>query len=320
MNWRPFTASLLLVASSARADDTPGRDFNWEGRVSAGGAVRDFKHGASFHDVQLELESKRRKGTRAKVTLTGESDEPGLLLEEAFIDHKLESGEKLLFGQAKKRLGREYEDSHRERLTVKRSPLYRKLEEFAFVGHELTLQWLREDAWSLSAGYSESIDADLILHAQSDGYGVWLLAQSDRIDNGRQLVYTLLSSVWHHEGPDRAEAELAFGKDPFASEFERAFGDGTDVHFAALKGQYGHRVEIAGGETLEPVVQATYLVHDHRTPSWTTVQLLVGVNYVIDESLRISLDVEGLGSNSTLDLERRSYDESNVQLEATYYF
>lgn len=320
MIWCLLASLLAWPSAAAQQEPTYDPKVSWEGRLSAGGAVTEFKNGESFYDMQIELASKRRQGHRAKLVLAGENDEPGVWIKEAFIDHKFANGEKLLFGQAKKRLGREYEDSHRERLTVKRSPLYRKLEEFAFVGHELSLRYFQDEAWSISAGYSESIDADVILSLQGNGYGTWLLAQSDRIDQGRQVVYAIMTSAWYRDGRLRAEAELAYGKDPFASEFEKAFGSGDSVHFAAFKAQSGYSIGLNHGDSLEPVVQSTYILHDDRTPKWTTLQLLIGLNYLIDKVLRISLDIEGLGSNSKLDLKRRAYDESNMHLEATYYF
>lgn len=304
-----------------------------EGRISAGFELEEFKNGRSSHDAELGFETRRKRGTRAVASMRGQSDDSAVVLEDAYIEHELEKGEDLLGGQMKKRLGLEYAQSDRERLTVRRSPLYQKLEEFAYVGREMTLRYnldadlkAGDRGYQASLGYSESIDVNVTLHVEQPfaggdmSAGVWALLQSDRIDAGRQFVFAAVMSLWsNHEGR-RFQVELMGGVDPYMSEFARTYGDGEQVHYAGAKVQYGVSFPLSDGERIEPLVQASWIAHDVDAKGYDTLQLLLGGNYWLSEELRLALNVEGIGTNSPIDLSERAYGDSNATFEATYYF
>lgn len=340
--WRFALVFCLVPAWSARAQEEssakPDKEkdktgVKIEGRVSVGFESEEFRNGRSYYDAEIEFETKRKQGTRAVTSFRAKSKDTAVVLEDAYIDHKIEDGESLYVGQTKKRLGLEYHKKDSERLTIERSPVYQKLEEFAFVGREMTIRWEQEPdlkagerGYQASVGYSESIDANVILHTEQPfsggdfSAGAWLLLQSDRIDAGRQLVYATILSLWTNLDDHRFQFELVGGKDPFMSEYERAFGDGKPVHFAAAKAQYGLGIKTAADNLLEPLVQTSVVTHDLETPGYNTIQLLIGFNYWMSDALRVAFNIEGIGTNSPLDLKTRAYNDSNARIEATYYF
>lgn len=311
----------------------PKVDVKIEGRVSVGTESMEFKNGRSYYDAEIDFETKRKEGTRAVASFRAKSKDTAVVVEDAYIDHKLDDGEFIHAGQTKKILGLEYHQSDRDRLTITRSPMYRKLEEFAYVGREMTIRWEQEPdlkagerGYQASIGYSESIDANVIGHVEqpfADGdlsVGAWIMLQSDRIDAGRQLVYATIMSLWSNRSDHRFQLEAMAGKDPYMSEYSRAFGDGKPVHFAGVKAQYGLGIKTAAANLLEPLLQTSVTTHDLNTPGYNTIQILLGLNFWTSEALRLSFNVEGIGTNSTLDLKTRAYNDSNARLEATYYF
>lgn len=320
----------LRAASNEESEPKQGSSPKLKGRISAGFKVEEFKNGDSDYEAEVDLETKRRRGVRGVASFKGRGDDPGVILEEGYVDAKLESGGRIYFGQTKKILGREYEDGHRKRLTVSRSPLYSKLETFAYVGDELTLRYRSPEPngagsqYTLAAGYAESLDYDVtgsFEHLSANrtfNSGVWVLAQADRIDAGRQFVFTTIGSLWGKSGDHRWETELVYGKDPLASAFEKSFGDGKSIYFYGAKAQYGLRFGDVE-EHVEPLVQTSWIVHQQDRPGFNTLQVLVGANYVL-EDLRLAANVDIVGTTSEMKPEDRTYNESAVRVEATFYF
>ncbi len=320
----------VAADTSEKPADFEKSKLKFEGRVSIGAKAEEFKNGESYYDAKLEFETKRRAGTRAVASFVGKSKNTNVVVEDTYLDHKFSDNDQVLFGQTKKRLGTEYMEADAERLTIQRSPIYRKLEEFAYVGREITARYEHPASgdnlgYAFTLGYAESLDLNTTVQVTKplgDHWyaGTWLLLQSDRIDAGRQIVYNQFLSLWTQQEAHRWQAELVYGKDPYESEFNKTFGDNRAVHYAGLKTQYGYRISTGKDDSFEPLIQLSAIAHDLKSPAYNTFQALVGCNWYLDPALRIALNIEGLGTNSKLDHDDREYKASNGRIEATYYF
>jgi len=330
---------LILPVSKASA-----ADFKFDGSVSIGGRVKGDKSGEAQHEAKLDLSTKRKDGTRAVIELEGESDDDRVKLREAFIDHRFAGdGEKdadtaqstLVFGQTKKILGLEYENGDKARPLLRRSIVYRRMEEFGYVGRELIVRYETESTpttagYSLGGGYARSLDAHLLASLRSAGVdgeasspwrtGAWILLQRDRIDGGNQFAYALMTSLWRRTESRTTEVEAVYGLDPFESEFHRLFGDKKPRNFAGLKLLHAWRTGSDLDKGLEPITSASVLVHDVDDADFNSLSLLLGMNWRFSKELVLGFNVEGIATNSRLDKAKRAYEESNVGLELSYYF
>ena len=305
-----------------------------KGRVSTGFESKAFKKGESEWDVKLRFKTKRHHDTRAIAVLRGKSDDvDGVYVQDAWIDHKTGKKRRLQIGLNKKKLGTEYQFGEQERLTIRRSMLYQKLEVFAYVGREQSVRYVakadpdkNEWGYEVSAGYAESLDGDLMLHLHrpldqgSWNFGSWFLLQWDRINETRQTVWASVFSLWSREEPHHWEAELMAGQDPFDSELEKSYGDGKNVYYYGAKAQYGYRIDLGDERAIEPLGLTSWVVHDEEYPSYNTLQVLVGVRYHVADNFRVALNLDGVGTNSKIDTDDRSYDESSAAFEVQLFF
>ncbi|MGE0173738.1 MAG: hypothetical protein AB7T49_13155 [Oligoflexales bacterium] len=304
-------------------------DIDMEGRVRVQVESNALKKGNMRYEGKIDIESKRREGTKGVLTLKARSkDSTNLFLEEAYVDHRFAPG-KLQLGQIKKQFGLEYELSEKKRFTIERSPIYQKLQPFAYVGFEPAVRYEHlpsepgELSYATTFGYSGSQEpyAIFYLHPNTNDtqYAAWTLLQGDRLNNATQLVGAFMFSVWNHEKPQSFEMESIVGLDPFETAVERDIS-GRKVVFSGLKISYGPWFA-TGGDTLntQAVAQVSHIMHDMKTPEYATSQLLLGINRHINEHFLVAADIELIAKNSRQVISERNYDDSNIKVQVEYY-
>lgn len=316
----------LLAASRATADDLKA-----DGHVSSGLDTHGANQGRSRYEAKLKLKTKRsEQGVRAVMSFEGEAGEEAVTLDDAYADWKLGKQQSLSFGLMEKRLGLEAERSSGERVTIKHTPLYDKLRDFAYVGRALQVKYEQETdgggSFAVALGHANSYDVFLTAHAERTLVkdwmrgGVWALAQSDRIDNGYQRVFGLAAALWSEHAAVDYELELMAGTDPYESEYEAHYGDGKKVVYTGAKLLAGYRFTVAEAAVLEPFVTGTYVLHDTGEKDRAGWQRLAGLNLTLHERLRLALNagvVSGYGKPSSLtSLSERTL----VSFEARYDF
>jgi hypothetical protein len=326
-----FKSQRILLAALYLA--TPSvlfaEDMDLQGRVRLKVETNALKKGQFSYEGKIDAESERKNGTKGVLGLKARSkDDAKLFMEEAYIDHRLTEG-KIQIGQNKKQFGLEYEYSERKRLTIDRSPIYQKIEEFAFVGHEPTVRYENlpsengGPSYATSFGYSGSQEpyAIFFVNPKTDDtqFGAWTLFQGDRLNNATQLVGAVMLSAWSHEKPNSFEVETIYGIDPFETAWEREF-TGRKVFFTGLKLGYGRWVAWGGEETnTQLVVQTNHIMHDTKTPDYSTSQFLLGVNYHVHDDFVIAGDIELIGKHSREADSDMNYDDSNIKIQVEYY-
>jgi len=120
-------AILLALGLSLAA---PVRAVELSGRVTTGVEIEQPKNGKSETAAKLKAKTKREDKTRASVEVEATTVDREVVLREAEIDHKFAGGHALELGLLKKEFGLEYELSDADRLPIKRTLLYKKLETF----------------------------------------------------------------------------------------------------------------------------------------------------------------------------------------------
>ncbi len=323
---------LGLIASYsftlAAADDDKSK-IKFDGFVRSMLDIESKGRGEIWHEGRLSAKSKRKNGFRGEVELEFETRTDSLEVLEAVIDRKLEDKWRWEAGYTQKRVGVEYEENRLERATIDRTMMYRRLELFNYVGRENVVRLRKEDPsdrfndWSLAAGFSESENGSLIGNWQTAlpgidaRYGLWAEVGTDKIQDGVQTVFVLMNSLWHRSDSDLWQLEWAIGLDPQQSEFERIFANSEKVYFSGLNVLWGRRLSGDELENWSSIASATVFIHDHRQSAYNSLGIVLGVRYVL-EDLRLSLTGEVIGTNSPVDVSKRTYDESSAKLEAIY--
>lgn len=331
-HWLGLISILTCLISSLAFGDG---GVKYEGRLDAGFKSQGSRNGASDLDAKIKIKSKREEGTQAVIQLRGTYEERSAFLQEGYIDHKFDDDSRLEFGLNKKRFGVEYELSEDEHPLLKRSILYRKLETFGYVGRELIVRYAGatdengDDApFTLSAGYSESLDTHISGHYQwnlgGDGVklGTWGLVQNDRIDANYQVGWIHGWALWERQERQHWEFEVMGGTDPFETEFEKTFGDKKKILFYGLKGMLARRLGEGSlqDRCWEPLVLVSVAVHDSRQPDYNSIQGLLGVNYHFHKDFMLGLQLEAVGTNSQLNKKKRTYDDSRSVFLARFFF
>ncbi len=326
----------LLAQDSASFVDDKDQDVKTkkleiEGVIEVGGEATLTDRGETYQELKLKLKSAKKQQYRAYVRLEGESDENAIRMQEVFVRRYFQQ-DRLDFGLSKKRLGREYHIDEDLRPTIRRTLVYRRLEEFAYVGRELSLRLFREEAekgdqdFSLSLGYSESNDAHIIGHVRVPlGSSAWhlgssLLLQLDRTDDAKQFAWLhVLSLDWQGEGQS-FDTETFLGLDPYNSHFESLYGSGRKVHFGAMKSLWAKKWNFAEGLAGELVMSASALMYDLQEPGYLSYSLLSGWNQFFSKDFQLMLQCEAIANNSRLEHGRFTFNDSNVVLAAKYFF
>jgi hypothetical protein len=249
---------------------------------------------------------------------------------EALLDKKWDGGMRLKVGYDLKRFGLEYEESRLERPTIERSYIYRRLELFNYTGRETVLVVEKEGQnaefhdWSVSASFSESQNFSLVGNWQHDfdngvRYGLWVQGGTHKIQDDAITVAAIANSIWKRDSQKLFQAELIYGIDPSQTEYESVFDDDERVYFTGLNTLYGHYLFNDGEESLMGQAGLTAVLHDQRKAEYNSLGAFMGIRYDLD-TLRIALNAELIGTNSPIDLKKRTYDESTLRLEALFAF
>jgi hypothetical protein len=326
-----------LASKSFAADESDGDEpekklpkVKIEGFVRSVFEAENFKDGEAFHEARLEFKTKRKRGLRADVELDFRTKSGAIQVNEALLDKKFENGLRLKAGYDLKRFGLEYEEGRLERPTIERSLIYRSLDVFNYTGRE-TVVMLEKGGdsdlyhdWSLGLSFSEAQNASLISNYQSDlspgtRYGFWLQAGNHRIQDGSQLALAMMNSIWHRDSEKLWQAEWVAGIDPNQTEYQTVFDDDERIYFNGINALYGHYFFHDAEEAVTGLVGMSALSHDHRELKYNSLSVFLGLRYDLD-TLRIALNAELVGTNSPIDLKKRTYNESAARLEALFYF
>jgi len=280
----------------------------------------------NFYRAKVQFNVKVDKNLEAQIDIRGESDTHEMELREAFFTVDLGKAEGLDFGQNEKQFGIEFQKPKEKLLTAERTLIYRYLEPFGFVGRDVNFRYyrkarsdVRRGGIALGLGYSEDHNVTVVGHSTrlralgSLALGASGLVQLDKIAGGSQTVWALGGEILRDTEKHHVEIEAMIGQDPFASEFEKSFGDGKNVYFLGGKFLYGHYFTKS---RLEPVLVSSLLVPDLEAFDINTIEVLAGLNYYAASALRIGLNSDLLLTTSTKNQDERTYAGSNVILQA----
>lgn len=313
---------------SSKEEKTP--KVKIEGFVRSVFEAENFKDGEVFHEARLEFKTKRKRGLRADVELDFRTKSDDIQVNEALLDKKFDNDLRLKVGYDLKRFGLEYEESRLERPTIDRSYIYRRMDLFNYTGRE-TVVMLQKGGdsdlyhdWTLAASMSEAQNATIVGNYQTDinpavRYGFWMQAGTHRIQDGSQLAWAMMNSLWHRDSQKLWQAEWIAGIDPNQTEYEKVFADKETVFFNGINTMYGKYFFSDGEESVTGLVGLTAVSHDHRELKYNSLGCSLGIRYDLD-TLRIALNAELIGTNSPIDLKKRTYNESAARLEALFYF
>lgn len=325
-----------IKSDSNEAEDDSIKKNPVSEKVKIDGFVRsmfeaeNFKDGDTFHEARLEVKTKRRRGIRGEFEVDFRTKNDDLQVNEALLDKKWDNGMRMKVGYDLKRFGLEYEESRLERQTIERSYIYNQMELFNYNGHETVFVVEKEGDnaefhdWGVTASFSESQNFSLIGNWQTDlpggaRYGLWVQGGTHKIQDDVIATMAMINSIWKRDSQKAWQAEIVYGVDPNQTEYESVFDDDERVFFAGFNSLYGHYLWNDGEESLMAQVGLTAVAHDQRKLKYNSLGGFLGVRYDLD-TLRIAVNAELIGRNSPIDLKKRTYDESNLRLEALFAF
>lgn len=279
-------------------------------------------------EFELKLVTKRVERTRAVLKIEGRYFRDNLEVEDAYLDYKLSERMHLQLGVNKKRLGLEYQQSSRRRLTPKRSMIYRELEELGIVGRQLNLRLVSEPIDDLSVdalvGTDGSRNTNVAVHVGRRhgtlGYGYWGLLEAHRVDKGYIPVTAHALSGWLISDQFRVVVELIGGIDSFETEANELFAEGRRVWFFGPKLEFAYQLRIGERFAIEPLAQASLAVHDAASPRYNTLQLLGGFNLYY-RRIAVALNVEYIGATErTEPNQRTARRRPNLYAQVKFHF
>jgi len=332
---RYFYVILLGFSTFTYSKDKGDEQFKGisiDGRVSVGAEIERLKHGNQVYDAKVRIKTKRKSGMKGILSLRTDNDRE-VFLQDAYINTEFkESGYELDFGKHKKRIGLEWQYGKKDRMSVSRTYIYKKLEEFTYVGRESVIKLSspsvdegNEFHFEAALGINEANDGNVNLFATKSfgpgnpNVGTWVLLQRDKAETFSQLVWANVLSLWSHDNPLRYEVELFSGVDPYESEFEKIFGDGKSIYFYAARTQLAYRFGFGTNKVLSPYLQLSYYVHDSEFPEYNTHEYITGLSYLIDQ-IQFNLTTSIVGTNSRIDSSTRTYDQSGLAGEVVVFF
>lgn len=327
-----IVTTAILFPTMTMAKDKKKESLKIEGQVSSEFNIENNR-GLNGYSGDIKFKTKRTKtGTKAVLKLTADNDAETVAMKEAYVDHKLGKTTKLQFGKLKKRLGLQYEKGSKKRTTIHRNLIYKKLEDYSFVGRTYMARYHQElsdeSQWSLGLGNSDSLDSFIISHYESSlfknkhhHWGTWLLLQADKIEHSYQYLAANITSIWGDIGQSFYEFELASGQDPHESEYEKLHGDGRRVYYAATRLLLGYNFRLSGESKWQLFTELTYIHHDLRDYARSSQQSLLGANYYFHKDLRLAVNGEFVGNRGdrSYQMGRNSHDRI-YRLEVRYDF
>ena len=283
-------------------------------------------------DMKGELKVKTKRVQKTRVVAAAEAGYQTLsfTLEDLYLDYK--PGKKLLLtlGLSKKIMGLEYEDGRRQRITIKRSALYEKMESHGLVGHQINFRInkrfrKRHNGVRLSAaiGGDNSRNSNLILslrHVRENwGYGFWLLGESHYIDDHFMPVVAEIVSLWHRSDRGRIVIEGFHGIDAHQTEYERLFADNRKVQFAGIKIECAANAQLGKNIVFSPLTQFSWWVDDIRYPENTTLQARAGLQLGWNR-FRLSFNAETQSQKNTEENRIVYSQKDRYYGELAYFF
>ena len=279
---------------------------------------------------EFKLKTKRIEKTRAVATIEAGYQSMSLRLEDLYVDYKSSDRLRLTLGMSKKILGLEYEDSKQDRLTIRRSPIYQKMEAQGLVGRQLNLRahvrlGKKKDGVKLSGALggdnSRNFNAQLsVQRIKSEwGYGAWLLGELHRINGTFIPVFAESIACWYETKQGRLTLEGFHGIDAQQTELERLFADGRTVHFSGVKLDAAVNIPIGKHLVVSPLAQASFIVDDLAHSETNTVHLLAGVKAEI-KRFRFSFNAETYGVKDTINDGTRLFNTESYYGEIAFFF
>jgi|GEM_PF-4138470 len=314
-------AGLTLAPGLALADN----EVEVDGWISSSYEIRD-RIGPEA-DVLVELETDRVYDVEAVIELRGRAFRQRAEFRDTFVDWKPSKRLRLQLGFNRKRLGLEYEQGRRKRLTAPRSFIYREMEEMGIVGRQLNFRVVGKPKdgliTDLSLGTDGSRNANLLVRVADErgsvSYGTWGLVERHRVDKGFIFVWAQALSAWHISPTNRAVVELIAGIDPFETDLARQLGDGDRVFFAGPKVEVARKLFASETFAIEPFVQSSFVFHDASALDHNTLQVLFGVNTHF-RGLLFAIHVEYLGTTNRTPPHDRITRWPNAFSEVRFHF
>lgn len=300
---------------------------NPDGYATVGLEVEGMDKATADGTLKLKLETKRAHKVKVSTDLKLNYNDREAFIEELKIDYKVDKRNKWTFGIDKKIIGFEYEHNRRHRLTVRRSPIYQKMEVLGIVGRHYNLKYDRKLkkklhlATSIGGDNGRNYNGMLSLQhrKKNAGVGAWYLIEAHRIDQENIPVFVQSYAAWYRPEQGAIALELFHGIDADRTEYEKDFGNSRTVHFSGAKLEISSNHHLGGALVLSPLFQTSFLIDDLKNADANTLQFLVGVN-LTRGPLRFAVNAETFGVKLSGDLNQRRFNRTNGYVEITYFF
>lgn len=323
----PSLFSMLFLAFlclPAKADKT------WSGYAEINADSKNRNDTGVDVTAKIELDTKRLAGMKAHIEAEGSAIKRDVYFEDVYIDYKFSKKLKATLGYSKKILGLEYETGKKKRLTIHRSPFYKKMESLGLVGRQINLRFnLKLNnkkktgtfiSGALGGDNSRDYNGQLSLQHKTKywGCGLWSLVESHRIDGKSIWVFAETASVWHQTERTRLAFELFHGVDAVRTEFQQYLGSDRTVHFMGPKFDFTLHFTLKNDLLISPVIQSSLIFDDIQNPQENTLHVLFGV-HLRWNNLVVAFNAESHGVND-INTSERQFRRKSYYGQVIYYF
>lgn len=280
--------------------------------------------------AKIKFKSKRLFRMKAHIDVEGSAVDKDVHFEDVYIDYKFSKKWNASFGYSKKILGMEYEIGRQRRLTIHRSPIYKKMEALGLVGRQITLRFnyqlgKKKSGTNISAavGGDNGRDINAALSLQTKykhwGYGGWALLEMHRIDGEYIPVFAEALALFYQKQQGQIALELHHGVDAQGTELEKRYGEERTVYFLGPKLNFVMNFILGKTLTLSPLFRTSLVMHDLKNPNENTVEFLIGTKLRWND-LVISFNAEMYGIKNIHQQNRRDFNRKSYYGEVIYFF
>lgn len=315
---------ILLIIVFSITDTKAQKKIKYDGFIELGaeGIYKEL-YVESYVRSKLEVKLELNKRTEVEIDIRAYSDKEQIEIREASIEYELSETFEIEFGQLKKDFGKEESISKENLYTVQRSLVNRYLSPMGYVSRDpgISLVWETDD-YELASGifYNRSHDITVMSrYIKNNFMGFKNIGGSLRFIkhiNREALDYSYAAGLEFVKefGKWENELEMFYGTDPQATAFNNLTGIGSDVNFFAAKllSAYKFKLDNIILTAIEPLLGTAVVVPETSEFDVNKYQLLLGINFYIDEDIRFMVNGDLILSNNKINKEDRSMQGSNI--------
>ncbi|SMF22706.1 hypothetical protein [Pseudobacteriovorax antillogorgiicola] len=293
-----------------------------KGRIKLGAKFSDTRDFESDGALKLEWDTKRRKGVEVIASVEGQYSEGEMALEDLYLNYEASEAQSVDLGITKMKFGYEYDLGSQKRLLLDRSYIYRKLEEFGYVGRSMQARY-RVDSdssrhtWSLGlTGTREALAIYNYNYRKNDWrFDSWSQIKQYRA-NRRSILAAVQNLGLRYKSSSHTVLELEglIGVQPERTAYLNDTMEPERIYFSALKLAAGYSYD-----AFKPLASVSLYKDRLDKDEGYDLGYLLGFDYTWNDII-LAAHLEYLEATIPTPAGSSISGLLNGQIEVRYYF